>query len=163
MPYLPNGSKNNMKRNPYQIYQVYRKQDLTKHLQNLLRFLFREINFFIGKKTVVETFSVAINDSSGVLCFNLYRINIFEKPAKAQRCRDVMFNLTFYCLFVIFEDVNLDIDMKTNILSTRYLTVLDSTLGVPQMHETSFRLIFPVLPNYQLQLPITDTICLTIA
>ena len=50
MPYLPNGSKNNMKGNPYQIYQVYRKQDLTKHLQNLLRFLFREINFFIGKK-----------------------------------------------------------------------------------------------------------------
>ena len=42
-----------------------------------------------------------------------------------------MFNLTFYCLFVIFENVNLDIDMKTNILSTRYLTVLDSTLGVP--------------------------------
>ena len=34
-------------------------------------------------------------------------------------------------LLLIFEDVNLDIDMKTNILSTRYLTVLDSTLGVP--------------------------------
>ena len=36
-----------------------------------------------------------------------------------------------YILLFIFEDVNLDIDMKTNILSTRYLTVLDSTLGVP--------------------------------
>ena len=50
MPYLPNGSKSNMKRNPYQIYQVYRVQDLTKHLKNLLRFLFRENDFFIGKK-----------------------------------------------------------------------------------------------------------------
>ena len=31
-------------------------------------------NFFIGKKTVVETISVAINDSFNVPCFDLYLI-----------------------------------------------------------------------------------------
>ena len=34
-------------------------------------------NFFIGKKIIVETISVVINDSS-VLCFVLYLINIFH-------------------------------------------------------------------------------------
>ena len=45
----------------------------------------------------METMSVAINDSSDVLCFDLYLINIFAKSTKAERCKDVMFNLTLYC------------------------------------------------------------------
>ena len=61
----------------------------------------------IGKKTVKETFSVAINDSSDVLCFDLYLINIFAKSTKAERCTDVMFELRLYCLSVTVEDLDL--------------------------------------------------------
>ena len=45
----------------------------------------------------METMLVAINDSSDVLCFNLYLINIFAKSTKAERCKDVKFNLTLDC------------------------------------------------------------------
>ena len=76
-------------------------------LQNLLGFLFCKNNFFIGKKTVVETISVAINDSSDVLCFDLYLINIFVKSTKGERCTDVMLKPTLYCLSVTVEDLNL--------------------------------------------------------
>ena len=41
--------------------------------------------FFTGKKTVVETISVAITDSSDVCCLNLCLINIFTKSTKAER------------------------------------------------------------------------------
>ena len=54
------------------------------------------------KKNVVETISVIINDSSNVLCFDLYLIHIIGKSTKAERCIGVMFNLT----------LNEDIDMK---------------------------------------------------
>ena len=37
-------------------------------LQNLLRFLFHNKNFFLKKTTIVETISVVINDSSDKLC-----------------------------------------------------------------------------------------------
>ena len=50
-------------------------------------------NFFIAKKTVVETISVAISDNSDALCFDLYLINIFEKSTETERCTDVMFKL----------------------------------------------------------------------
>ena len=55
----------------------------------------------------METISVAINGSSDVCCFDLYLINIFTKPRKAERCTDVMFKLAFYCLSVTVEDLNL--------------------------------------------------------
>ena len=75
-------------------------QVLSKHLQNLLGLSFRKNNFFIGK-TIVEIISVAISDSSDVLCFDIvYLINTFEKSAKAERCIDVMLKLTLYCLSI---------------------------------------------------------------
>ena len=55
----------------------------------------------------MKTISVAINDSSDVLCFDLYLINIFVKSKKTERCTDVMFKLTLYCLSVAVEDLNL--------------------------------------------------------
>ena len=59
------------------------------------------------KKTVVETISVAVNNKSDVLCFDLYLINIFAKFAKVERCTDFMFKVTLYCLSVTVEDLNL--------------------------------------------------------
>ena len=50
---------------------------------------------------------MAIIDNSDVLCFDLYLINIFMKSMKAERRTDVMFKLTFYCLSVTVEDLNL--------------------------------------------------------
>ena len=49
---------------------------------------------------------MAVSDSSDVLCFDLYLINIFAKSTKADRCTDVMFRLTLYCLSVTVEDLN---------------------------------------------------------
>ena len=43
---------------------------------------------------------MAINDSSDVLCFDLYLINIFAKSTKTRRCTDVYVqgdNLLFIC------------------------------------------------------------------
>ena len=58
------------------------------------------------EKNVLETISKAINDSFDVLCFYLCLIDIFEKSMKAERCTDVMFKLTLYCLSVTVEDLN---------------------------------------------------------
>ena len=55
----------------------------------------------------MKTITVTINDSSDVLCFDLYLIDIFPKSRKAERCTDVMFKLTLYCLSVTVEDLNL--------------------------------------------------------
>ena len=55
---------------------------------------------------MVETISLAISESSDVLCFDLYLINIFTKFTKAERCTDIMFKLTL-CSSVTFEDLNL--------------------------------------------------------
>ena len=63
--------------------------------------------FVYGKKTVVETISVAINDSFEVRCLNLYLINIFTKSTKAERCTGITFKLTRYCLLVAAEDLYL--------------------------------------------------------
>ena len=63
--------------------------------------------FIYGKKTVVETISVAINDSFEVWCLNLYPINIFTKSTKAERCTGITFNLTLYCLLVAADDLYL--------------------------------------------------------
>ena len=51
--------------------------------------------------------SVTITGSSDMHCLDLYLINIFTKYRKAERCTDVMFKLTFYCLSVTVEDLNL--------------------------------------------------------
>ena len=59
------------------------------------------------KKTIVETISVAITDSSNVRCLDLNLINVFMKSKKAERCTDVMFKLTLHCLSVTVEDLNL--------------------------------------------------------
>ena len=80
----------------------------------------------------METISVAINDSSDVLCFDLYLVNIFVKSAKAKRCTDVMFKLTLHCLSVTVEDLNLQLRYRyedVNVLVTHYFVVLDLTLG----------------------------------
>ena len=55
----------------------------------------------------METISVAVNDSSDVLCFDHFLINTLEKSMKTERCTDVMFKLTLYCLCVTVEDLNL--------------------------------------------------------
>ena len=104
------------------------KQTSTKFI---LRFSFHEKNFFKGKKTMVETISVAINDSSDVLWFDLYLINVFTKSTKAERCTDVMFKLTFYSLSVNVEDLNLyqRYRYKEILLGTCYFVLLNSTLG----------------------------------
>ena len=49
---------------------------------------------------------MANSDSSDVLCFDLYLINIFAKSAKAERCTDAMFKQAL-CLSVTVEDLNL--------------------------------------------------------
>ena len=50
---------------------------------------------------------MAINDSSDVLCFVVYRINIFEKSIRLEICADVMFKVSLYCLSGTVEDLNL--------------------------------------------------------
>ena len=60
-------------------------------------------DFFIGKKTVVETISAAINDTSDVLCFDLSNKHI----CKIYKGTGVMSKLTLYCLSVTVEDLNL--------------------------------------------------------
>ena len=80
----------------------------------------------------METISVAINGSSDVRCFDLYLINIFAKSKKAERCTDVMFKLTIYCLSVTAEDLNLQWRHRyedINILGTWYFVLLDTTSG----------------------------------
>ena len=64
-------------------------------------------SFLYRRKTVVETISVTITDSSNVRCLDLYLINAFTKSAKAERCTDTTFKLTLYCLSVTVEDLNL--------------------------------------------------------
>ena len=69
---------------------------------------FRSVRIIsLQEKNVVETISVAINDSSDVLCFDLYLRNVFVKSTKAERSTDVMFKLTLYFLSVTVEDLNL--------------------------------------------------------
>ena len=75
---------------------------------------------------------MVIDDSSDVLCFDLYLIIKFAKSTKAERCREVMFKLTLYCLSVTVDDLNLQQRYRyenINILGTRYFVVLDSTLS----------------------------------
>ena len=50
---------------------------------------------------------MAITGSFDLNCFDLHLINIFTKSRIAERCTDVMFKLTFYCLSVTIEDLNL--------------------------------------------------------
>ena len=53
-----------MKKKPVSNLKSMQIAGLSKRLRNLLRFSFRKSNFFIGKKPVVETISVAVNNSS---------------------------------------------------------------------------------------------------
>ena len=67
---------------------------------------------------------MAINNSSA--------FDIFEKFMKAERCTDVIFKLTLYCLSLTVEDLNLqwkDACEDMNILGKYYFVVLNSTLG----------------------------------
>ena len=72
--------------------------------QTLIKFI--EIFISLHEKNVEETISLAINDSSDVRCLDLYLINIFTKSTKAERCTDIKFKLTLYCLSVTVEDLN---------------------------------------------------------
>ena len=92
----------------------------------------RKNNFFIGKKNRNEKHLSSHTGSSDVRCFDLYLINIFTKSRKVERCTDGMFKLDFYCLSVTIEDLNLYRRYRyedINILGTRYLVLLDATLG----------------------------------
>ena len=64
--------------------KVCRLYVLSKHLQSLLRISFCKNSIFIGKNPIVKTISVAINDSSDVLCFDLYLLCLLN----LQRQRD---------------------------------------------------------------------------
>ena len=72
--------------------------------QTLLKFI--EIFISLHEKNVEETISVVINDSSDVRCLDLYLINIFTKSTKAERCTDIKFTQTLYCLSVTVGDLN---------------------------------------------------------
>ena len=48
-----------------------------------------------------------VSDSFDVQCLDLYLIIIFMKYTKAERCTDIMFKLTLYCLSVTVDDLNL--------------------------------------------------------
>ena len=74
--------------------------------QQNLRFSFHKNDFFIGKKAVAETISEAINDSS-LFYFDHSLINIFVKSMKTERCTDIGFKLTLYCLSITLGDLNL--------------------------------------------------------
>ena len=66
-------------------------------------------------------------------------MNIFVKSTEAERCTDVMFRLTLYCLsgtYIGWTRWNGDTTSKnklyiyiSNIVSTHYFVALDSTLG----------------------------------
>ena len=49
---------------------------------------------------------MAINDSSDVLSFDLYFLNIFKKSTNAERCIDVMFKMALYYFSVTIKDLN---------------------------------------------------------
>ena len=49
---------------------------------------------------------MAISDRFDVLCFDLYLINIFVKSMKVERCTDIMFKQTLYCLSDTVIDLN---------------------------------------------------------
>ena len=50
---------------------------------------------------------MAITGSFDMRCLDLHLICIFTKSRKAERCRDVMFKLVFYCLSATVEDLTL--------------------------------------------------------
>ena len=85
---------------------------MSKHLQSLLKFLFCKNNFFIRKKTVVEIISVAIDDSSDVLCFDRYLTNLFVKSTTAERCTDAVFRHVVYLLLMKIKIYDEDINIK---------------------------------------------------
>ena len=60
----------------------------------------------------METISVAIMDSSDMRCLELYLIKIFTKSKIAERCTDIMFKLTHYCLSVTRSKFIMKTDMK---------------------------------------------------
>ena len=64
-----------------------------------LRFSSCKNNFFIGKKTCGNLLS-GYNDSSNVLCFDLYLINLFAKSMK-DRYEDI--NILGTCYFVVLN------------------------------------------------------------
>ena len=74
---------------------------------------------------------MAIYDSSDVLCFDLYLINIFAQSTKAERykSRYVQADTLFVCLFLYDCVVCLLLYEDISILGTRYFVFLNSTLG----------------------------------
>ena len=72
----------------------------------------------------MKTISVTLNGSSGRLFFlpisNRYICEIYKRD---ERCPDVIFKLTLYCLSVTVEDLNLQ--------RRSWFVVLNSALGAP--------------------------------
>ena len=104
--------------------------------------------FLKRRKNVAETISVTINDSSDLLCFELYLINIFVKSAKGRELRRCYLQSDTYYLSLIVEDLNLQQRYRhedKNISGTCYFITLNSNLGVWQAHDTNMHLIFPAL------------------
>ena len=76
-------------------------------IAKFIKIIVPQEQFIYGKKTAVETISVATNDSFEVRYLNLYLTNIFTKSTKAERCTGITFKLTRYCLLVAAEDLYL--------------------------------------------------------
>ena len=91
---------------------------------------------FKKKKTVMEIILVAMTDSSDVNSFDLYLINIFTKSTKAERCTDVMFKATLYCLMLILFNINIDIVLYLILIDTLILVIFFKNL-FKQILETA--------------------------
>ena len=98
-------SECNMKRSLYQFLKVCRLYVLSKHLQNFLRKKWKKLwKTLHRKKNLLWKLSHWLSVIL-LMYFDLYLINIFVKSTKAERCSDIMFKLTLYCLFVTAGDI----------------------------------------------------------
>ena len=77
-----------MKRNLYQI-KKYRECKLWAIIYEIYWDLRSAWIISLQEKTIVETILLAITDNSDVHFFDLYLMNIFMKPMKAERCTDI--------------------------------------------------------------------------
>ena len=107
MPHLPSESNYNMKKTCIEFIKYAECTHWASIYEIYWDFHSVKIISLQEKKMYWKTISVAITDSSYVRCLDLYLINIFQKSAKAERCTDITFKLTLYCLSVTVEDLNL--------------------------------------------------------
>ena len=61
------------------------------------------ISLYEKKKSILYKISYSFD----LLCFDQYLINIFAESKKAERCTDIMLELTVYFLSVTVENLSL--------------------------------------------------------